>query len=148
MASPLKRFKKEMSEETKLIDGRKMAQTIRKELKDEISTMTPKPGLAVVLVGNRPDSATYVRMKKKAAKETKKKRIEKKKKKSKEAVKKNKRSNSKKACQDVQSISTDGVLNSSMNKLDVVEREPLNKEEQKETTIASPYEVNICQLHN
>ena len=86
--------------------------------------------------------------KKEAAKATKKKRIEKKKKKSKEAVKKNKRSNSKKACQDVQSISTDGVLNSSMNKLDVVEREPLNKEEQKETTIASPYEVNICQLHN
>lgn len=27
------------------------------------------PGLAVVLVGNRPDSATYVRMKKKACKE-------------------------------------------------------------------------------
>ena len=27
------------------------------------------PGLAVVLVGNRPDSATYVRMKKKAAAE-------------------------------------------------------------------------------
>ena len=79
--------------------------------------------------------------KKKAAKETKKKGVEKKKKKSKEAVKKNKRSNSKKACQDVQSISTDGILNSSMNKLDVIQSEPLNKEEPKETTIASPYEV-------
>ena len=86
--------------------------------------------------------------KKKAAKETKKKGIEKKKKKSKEAVKKNKRSNSKKACQDVQSISTDGILNSSMNKLDVIQSEPLNKEEPKETTIASPYEVITHQLNN
>ncbi len=86
--------------------------------------------------------------KKKAAKETKKKGVEKKKKKSKEAVKKNKRSNSKKACQDVQSISTDGILNSSMNKLDVIQSEPLNKEEPKETTIASPYEVITHQLNN
>ena len=79
--------------------------------------------------------------KKKAAKKTKKKGIEKKKKKSKETVKKDKRSNSKKACQDVQSISTDGILNSSMNKLDVIQNDSLNKEEPKETTIASPYEV-------
>lgn len=59
------------SEEDRKIDGRKMAKEIREELKTEIREMKEKrgcvPGLAVVLVGNRPDSATYVRMKKKAA---------------------------------------------------------------------------------
>ena len=77
--------------------------------------------------------------KKKAAKETKKKGVEKKKKKSKDTVKKNKRSNSKKACQDVQSISTDGVLNFTMNKLDVIQSEPLNKEEPKRQ-LKSPFQ--------
>ena len=85
-------------------------------------------------------------MKKKAAKETKKKGVEKKKKKSKDTVKKNKHSNSKKACQNVQSISAHGVLNSSMNQLDKNQSQHLNKEEplndpEKGTTIASPYEV-------
>ena len=96
-------------------------------------------------------------MKKKAAKETKKKGVEKKKKKSKDTVKKNKHSNSKKARQNVQSISAYGVLNSSMNQLDKNQSQHLNKEEpkgqlkfpfqnplndpEKGTTIASPYEV-------
>ena len=94
---------------------------------------------------------------KKAAKETKKKGVEKKKKKSKDTVKKNKHGYSKKACQNVHSISTHGVLNSSMNELDKNQSEHLNKEEpkgqlkspfqnsfnnpEKGTTIASPYEV-------
>lgn len=72
-ASPSKkRPRDEVSEDFK-IDGRKMAKNIRAEMKAEIQEMKQKvgivPGLAVVLVGNRPDSATYVRMKKKAAAE-------------------------------------------------------------------------------
>ena len=55
-----------------IIDGKKTAATIRQELKEEIEALAKShngivPGLAVVLVGNRVDSATYVRMKKKAA---------------------------------------------------------------------------------
>ena len=56
-----------------LIDGKKIASNIRNELKDEITQMAeegkPTPGLAVILVGSRRDSQTYVRMKKKACKE-------------------------------------------------------------------------------
>jgi 5,10-methylene-tetrahydrofolate dehydrogenase/methenyl tetrahydrofolate cyclohydrolase len=57
-----------------IIDGKKTAAVIRQELKEEIDWIRQNqngvvPGLAVVLVGNRVDSATYVRMKKKAAEE-------------------------------------------------------------------------------
>jgi 5,10-methylene-tetrahydrofolate dehydrogenase/methenyl tetrahydrofolate cyclohydrolase len=56
-----------------IIDGKETAATIRTELQEEIQSLQSKynvlPGLAVVLVGNRVDSATYVRMKKKAATE-------------------------------------------------------------------------------
>mmetsp|Transcript_5752 Transcript_5752/g.5564 ORF Transcript_5752/g.5564 Transcript_5752/m.5564 type:complete len:438 (+) Transcript_5752:36-1349(+) len=57
-----------------IIDGKKTAAAIRKELEEEIKTIQNEhdgtiPGLAVVLVGERVDSATYVRMKKKAAAE-------------------------------------------------------------------------------
>jgi len=56
-----------------IIDGNATAKTIREELKDEVVRLQEghsiTPGLAVVLVGNRTDSATYVRMKKKAAAE-------------------------------------------------------------------------------
>lgn len=52
-----------------LIDGNATAATIRAELKERVAAGVAKsgraPGLAVVLVGNRTDSATYVRMKKK-----------------------------------------------------------------------------------
>ena len=55
------------------MDGTAIAGTIRQELKqvvdDMIATHGVSPGLAVVLVGNRTDSATYVRMKKKACAE-------------------------------------------------------------------------------
>lgn len=54
--------------------GKATAAAIRAELKAEVeahvqSSGGPPPGLAVVLVGDRRDSATYVRMKKKACDE-------------------------------------------------------------------------------
>ena len=54
-----------------IIDGKATAATIQEELKEEVERLKNQneivPGLAVVLVGNRVDSATYVRMKKKTA---------------------------------------------------------------------------------
>ncbi|MCO6450502.1 MAG: bifunctional methylenetetrahydrofolate dehydrogenase/methenyltetrahydrofolate cyclohydrolase FolD [Caldilineales bacterium] len=56
-----------------MIDGKEIASTIHSEIKAEVEQMQQKygrvPGLATVLVGERPDSATYVRMKKKACAE-------------------------------------------------------------------------------
>mmetsp|Transcript_6097 Transcript_6097/g.9204 ORF Transcript_6097/g.9204 Transcript_6097/m.9204 type:complete len:326 (-) Transcript_6097:236-1213(-) len=52
-----------------IIDGVATAKAIRSELKEKVSKMAHKPGLAVVLVGDRRDSATYVKSKKKACKE-------------------------------------------------------------------------------
>lgn len=58
---------------SKLIDGTAIAATIRAEVKELVSTLKERSGvtvgLAVVLVGSRRDSATYVRMKKKACEE-------------------------------------------------------------------------------
>jgi 5,10-methylene-tetrahydrofolate dehydrogenase/methenyl tetrahydrofolate cyclohydrolase len=55
------------------IDGKATAEAIRQELQQEIQSLQEEykivPGLAVILVGQRVDSATYVRMKKKMAKE-------------------------------------------------------------------------------
>ncbi|MCL1910832.1 MAG: bifunctional methylenetetrahydrofolate dehydrogenase/methenyltetrahydrofolate cyclohydrolase FolD [Leptospirales bacterium] len=57
-----------------IIDGKKIADDIRAEIKAEAAALKEKhrlvPGLAVVLVGNDPASETYVRMKKKACAET------------------------------------------------------------------------------
>lgn len=57
----------------KIIDGNKVAKAIRGELAVQVTAMKEAhgvtPGLAVVLVGERRDSATYVRMKKKACAE-------------------------------------------------------------------------------
>jgi 5,10-methylene-tetrahydrofolate dehydrogenase/methenyl tetrahydrofolate cyclohydrolase len=56
-----------------VIDGNIIAATIRQELKASVDEIREKhgivPGLAVVLIGARRDSATYVRMKKKACTE-------------------------------------------------------------------------------
>jgi 5,10-methylene-tetrahydrofolate dehydrogenase/methenyl tetrahydrofolate cyclohydrolase len=56
-----------------LISGTAIAKTIREELTVEVAAMKEEtgvtPGLAVVLVGDRTDSATYVRSKKKACAE-------------------------------------------------------------------------------
>lgn len=53
-----------------VIDGKKVAKEIRDEISAEVSRMKESigvvPGLAVILVGDRKDSATYVRNKKKA----------------------------------------------------------------------------------
>eukprot|EP00558_Chaetoceros_sp_UNC1202_P004587 CAMPEP_0197238506 /NCGR_PEP_ID=MMETSP1429-20130617/5003_1 /TAXON_ID=49237 /ORGANISM="Chaetoceros sp., Strain UNC1202" /LENGTH=305 /DNA_ID=CAMNT_0042697679 /DNA_START=205 /DNA_END=1122 /DNA_ORIENTATION=+ len=51
------------------IDGKAIASTIRAELKERIAATSTQPGLAVILVGSRRDSQTYVRMKKKACEE-------------------------------------------------------------------------------
>ncbi|KAF8027022.1 hypothetical protein BT93_E0059 [Corymbia citriodora subsp. variegata] len=54
----------------KVIDGKYIAKQIRDEISAEVSRMKEVigvvPGLAVILVGDRKDSATYVRNKKKA----------------------------------------------------------------------------------
>lgn len=54
----------------KIIDGKAVAKEIRGEVAAEILRMKDAlgvvPGLAVILVGDRKDSATYVRNKKKA----------------------------------------------------------------------------------
>jgi len=56
-----------------LIDGKAIAATIRAEIAEEVASLKEKfdvvPGLAAVLVGERKDSQTYVRMKKKACAE-------------------------------------------------------------------------------
>ena len=57
----------------KIIDGKAIAADIRNEIKAEVKKMKAQygivPGLATVLVGDRKDSQTYVRMKKKACAE-------------------------------------------------------------------------------
>ena len=56
-----------------IIDGKAIAATIRGEIAEEVTKMKEEhgvvPGLATVLVGERKDSQTYVRMKKKACAE-------------------------------------------------------------------------------
>lgn len=56
-----------------VIDGKKIAEDIRKEIAAEVQQLQQAagraPGLAVVLVGSRKDSETYVRSKKKACAE-------------------------------------------------------------------------------
>lgn len=58
-----------------LMDGKATAAVIRGEVRDRISTQvsqhgeSARPGLAVVIVGDRPDSVTYVRAKHKACAE-------------------------------------------------------------------------------
>jgi len=52
----------------KIIDGKRIAEDIYKELETEIMPYKGKIGLAVVLVGDDPASATYVRNKERACK--------------------------------------------------------------------------------
>lgn len=51
---------------SKILDGRKLSKKIKEELKIKIDKLEKKPGLGIILVGNRPDSEVYVRMKKKS----------------------------------------------------------------------------------
>ena len=48
-----------------LLDGKKVADLILKDLKKTVGTFTRPPGLAFVVVGEDPSSQTYVQMKKK-----------------------------------------------------------------------------------
>jgi len=56
-----------------VIDGKAIAQTVRSEIATQVSHLSQKygkvPGLAVVIVGNRKDSQSYVSMKRKACAE-------------------------------------------------------------------------------
>jgi len=52
-----------------IIDGKKVADSIYKEVKKQLKSMKIKPGIALVLVGNDPASHVYVSMKEKKAKE-------------------------------------------------------------------------------
>ncbi len=52
-----------------LIDGKSISAAIRAELKEKVAGMDKRPGLAVILVGDDPASAVYVRNKKKACEE-------------------------------------------------------------------------------
>lgn len=52
-----------------IIDGKQLAEALRKEIKAEVEQLTQQgitPGLAVILVGNDPASRTYVKNKEKA----------------------------------------------------------------------------------
>ncbi len=48
-----------------LIDGKDVAAKLRAQIAAEVETLDPKPGLAVVLVGEEPASEIYVRLKQK-----------------------------------------------------------------------------------
>jgi len=50
-----------------LLDGKKTAEEFQENIKNEIKELKIQPGLAVVLVGERKDSQTYVKMKRQAA---------------------------------------------------------------------------------
>mmetsp|Transcript_16305 Transcript_16305/g.23594 ORF Transcript_16305/g.23594 Transcript_16305/m.23594 type:complete len:298 (-) Transcript_16305:893-1786(-) len=52
-----------------IIDGKRIAAEIRAEVANRVSRLNMSPGLATIIVGNRTDSATYVRMKHKACEE-------------------------------------------------------------------------------
>jgi len=53
----------------KILDGRKIADNIISDLANNISKLSSKPGLAIVLIGNDLGSHIYVDLKEKAAKE-------------------------------------------------------------------------------
>jgi len=52
-----------------IIDGKKVAAEIREKVKQEVSKLEKKPGLAVILVGKDPASKVYVNIKEKKCKE-------------------------------------------------------------------------------
>jgi len=53
----------------KVISGTRISKKVREEIKEEVESSGLKPGLGVIMVGNKPDSATYVMAKTKLAKE-------------------------------------------------------------------------------
>lgn len=61
-----------MNQKARILDGKALAKKIQAELQQKIATLEPKigrpPGLAVIMVGDNPASAVYVRNKEKACK--------------------------------------------------------------------------------
>ena len=59
-----------MNQKAQILDGKALAKKIQSELQQKVSSLTPKigrpPGLAVLMVGDNPASAVYVRNKEKA----------------------------------------------------------------------------------
>jgi methylenetetrahydrofolate dehydrogenase (NADP+)/methenyltetrahydrofolate cyclohydrolase len=52
-----------------IINGKQIAEQIKQNLKQEISQLNSKPGLAVILVGDNPNSIIYTSLKEKACEE-------------------------------------------------------------------------------
>lgn len=52
-----------------ILSGREVSTEIQERLKKEVASMSVKPKLAVVQVGDREDSNVYIRMKRKFAEE-------------------------------------------------------------------------------
>lgn len=52
-----------------ILDGKALALTIRNKIKERVSALTTKPGLAIILVGDDPASHIYVNLKEKACEE-------------------------------------------------------------------------------
>lgn len=52
-----------------ILDGKALAQTIRTKIKDRVTALEHKPGLAILLVGEDPASHIYVNLKQKACEE-------------------------------------------------------------------------------
>ena len=55
-----------------ILDGKFISSQIKNELKNKVENLEKKgikPGLGIILVGNRKDSETYVRMKKRSCNE-------------------------------------------------------------------------------
>ncbi len=50
-----------------ILDGRKLAQKVRDQVKEELEKLNKKPGLATVIIGDNQDSHTYVNIKEKMA---------------------------------------------------------------------------------
>ena len=61
-----------MNQKARILDGKALAKKIQSQLQQKIATLEPKigrpPGLAVIMVGDNPASAVYVRNKEKACK--------------------------------------------------------------------------------
>lgn len=53
----------------KILDGKALADKIKKEVKQKVKALNSKPGLAAILVGNNPASELYINMKKKSCEE-------------------------------------------------------------------------------
>ena len=52
-----------------ILDGKYISSIIKNELKEEIINNQLKPGLGIILVGNKKESEVYIRMKKKSCEE-------------------------------------------------------------------------------